>query len=319
MNFKDYYIVLGVEPDADDKVIKKAYKKLAVQYHPDVSKHPEAEAKFKEISEAYEVLHNTKKRAEYDELRHHHLNRTQNQGRTGSAGQAWGQQQSDPQTDQEFADFFNSMFGGRHSGFERGAQPRHSQTQRQKGQDIEIEFPMFLEETLVDTLKPVTFTLQQRDAQGRVVEQPKSLKVNIPAGVINGERIRLKGQGGPGPTKADNGDLYLKISLAPHPIFDVDGRNLNIVVPIAPWEAVLGSKVKLPTLTGNIQLSIPANSQTGQRLRIKGKGLLSKKVQGDLFAVLKIVVPTSQDEASKKLWVELAEQNNFDPRASWSK
>jgi curved DNA-binding protein len=323
MNFKDYYTVLGVEPDADDKVIKKAYKKLAVQYHPDVSKHPEAEAKFKEISEAYEVLHNTKKRAEYDELRHHHLNRTQhryaNQGGANGAGQDWGQQQSDPQTDQEFADFFNSMFGGRHSGFEHGGQQRSRQAQQPKGQDIEIEFPMFLEETLVDTLKPIAFTLQQRDPQGHVVDQPKSLKVKIPAGVINGERIRLKGQGGPGPTKADNGDLYLQIRFAPHPLFDVDGRNLSIVVPIAPWEAVLGTKLKLPTLTGNIQLSIPANSQSGQRLRIKGKGLLSKKVQGDLFAVLKIVVPTSPDETSKPLWTELAEKNTFDPRASWSK
>ncbi|MGX9462837.1 DnaJ C-terminal domain-containing protein [Shewanella sp. A14] len=318
MNFKDYYTVLGVDPKANDKAIKVAYKKLAVQYHPDVSKHPEAEEKFKEIGEAYEVLHNAKKRAEYDELRQHHLNRTQNQGRTGS-GQHWNQQQSDPQTDQEFADFFNSIFGGRHSGFERSGQQRSSQSQHVKGQDIEIEFPMFLEETLVDTLKPVAFTLQQRDAQGRVVDMPKSLNVKIPAGVINGERIRLKGQGAPGQTKADNGDLYLQIRFAPHPLFDVDGRDLSIVVPIAPWEAVLGTKLKLPTLTGDIHLSIPANSQSGQRLRIKGKGLLSKKNQGDLFAVLKIVVPKSHDEASKNLWQELAEKSKFDPRASWSK
>ncbi|QDE31099.1 MULTISPECIES: DnaJ C-terminal domain-containing protein [Shewanella] len=315
MNFKDYYTILGVEPDADDKTIKKAYKKLAVKYHPDVSKHPEAEEKFKEIGEAYEVLHNSEERAQYDELRHHHLNRSQSRG---SAGQGWGQQ-NDPQTDQEFSDFFNSIFGGRHTGFEQGGQQRSSQTRRAKGQDVEMEFPMFLEETLVDTLKPVSFTLQQRDARGHIVEQPKSLKVKIPAGVANGERIRLKGQGGAGQTKADNGDLYLQIRYAPHPLFDVDGKDLSIVVPIAPWEAVLGTKLKIPTLTGNIQVSIPVNSQSGQRLRIKGKGLLSKKAHGDLYAVLKIVVPKSTDDTSKKLWTELAEKTTFDPRDSWSK
>lgn len=329
MNFKDYYTVLGIDPQADVKAVKAAYKKLAVKYHPDVSKHDDAEAKFKEIGEAYAILSNAKKRAEYDEVRHHHLNRSQHNyaGQAGaSAGQHWGQQESDPQSDQEFADFFNSIFGARHSGFDSrhsGFDPNQQHHGRQshhaKGQDIEMDFPMFLEETLTDTLKPVSFTLQQRDAHGHVVEHPKSLKVNIPAGVSNGERIRLKGQGGPGQTKADNGDLYLKIRYAPHPLFDVDGRNLTIVVPVAPWEAVLGTKVKLPTLTGHIQLSIPANSQSGQRLRIKGKGLLSKKEQGDLFAVLKIVVPTVSDVTSNHLWTELAEKNTFDPRASWSK
>jgi curved DNA-binding protein len=322
MNFKDYYTVLGIDPKADDKAVKVAYKKLARKYHPDVSKLPDAEAKFKEIGEAYEVLHNAKERAKYDELRHHHLNRAQNrhanQGNVNSAGQSWEQQQSDPQTDQEFSDFINSMFGRGHSGFNQTRQSSQ-QSARQKGQDIEIEFPMFLEETLVDSLKPVAFTLQQQDAQGRITEQPKSLKVKIPAGVANGERIRLKGQGGPGESNADNGDLYLQIRFVPHPLFDVDGANLSIVVPIAPWEAVLGTKLKLPTLTGSIQLNIPANSQSGQRLRIKGKGLLNKKTQGDLFAVLKIVVPTSENDANKTLWTELAEKSQFDPRASWSK
>ena len=178
---------------------------------------------------------------------------------------------------------------------------------------------MFLEETLVDTLKPVEFTLQQRDPSGRIVEQPKSLKVKIPAGSVNGERIRLKGQGGLGSANGPNGDLYLQIRLVPHPLFDVDGHNLNIVVPLAPWEAALGTKINLPTLAGKIQLTIPANSQSGQRLRIKGKGLMSKKAKGDLFAVIKIVNPASSDDVSKKLWQELAEKAHFDPRSNWSK
>lgn len=317
MKFKDYYTVLGIEPTADDKAVKVAYKKLARQYHPDVSKHADAETKFKEIGEAYEVLHSPKERAQYDELRRHHLNRSSGQQR--SANGSGNYQQSDPQTDQEFSDFINSIFGARHGGFEHGRQHSGGSTRRQKGQDIELEFPMFLEETLVDTFKPVTFSLQQREANGRMTEQPKSLKVKIPAGVANGERIRLKGQGGPGTTKADNGDLYLQIRFVPHPLFDVDGHNLSIVVPIAPWEAVLGTKAKFPTLNGSIQLNIPANSQSGQRLRIKGKGLLNKKQQGDLYAVLKIVVPSVNDDASKALWTELADKSQFEPRASWSK
>ncbi len=210
------------------------------------------------------------------------------------------------------------MFGGA-GGFDRSGQSRSNAARAQKGQDVEIEFLIFLEETLVDTVKPVEFMLPQRDSSGRVTEIKKSLKVKIPAGSVNGERIRLKGQGGLGSANGQNGDLYLQISLVPHPLFDVEGHNLNIVVPLAPWEAALGTKLNLPTLTGNIQLTIPSNSQYGQRLRIKGKGLMSKKAKGDLFAVLKIVNPTSIDDASKKLWEELAEKAHFDPRNNWSK
>lgn len=319
MKFKDYYQILGIDPAADDKAVKVAYKKLARQFHPDVSKHPQAEEKFKEIGEAYEVIHNSQERAKYDELRQHHLNRARNHQANSASGQGYSQQYSDTQGDQEFSDFINSMFGSGRGGFNPGGQRRNTQTSRQKGQDVEIEFPVFLEETLVDTVKPVEFKLPQRDAAGRVVEQLKSLKVKIPAGVGNGERIRLKGQGGAGTAQGENGDLYLQIRFVPHPLFDVEGHNLNIVVPVSPWEAALGTKLELPTLSGKIQLSIPANSQSGQRLRIKGKGLLNKKIKGDLFAVIKIVLPPHSDEVSQKLWNELAQHNQFDPRSTWSK
>ncbi|HDZ34110.1 MULTISPECIES: DnaJ C-terminal domain-containing protein [Pseudoalteromonas] len=321
MKFVDYYAVLGISPDADDKAVKVAYKKLARKYHPDVSKEPQAEDKFKEIAEAYEVIHNKEERTKYDELRRHQQNRArQQQGNYGgnNASSQSNYQQSDPQTDQEFSDFVNSMFGGA-GGFNRSGQGRSNAARAQKGQDVEIEFPIFLEETLVDTVKPVEFILPQRDSSGRVSEIKKSLKVKIPAGSVNGERIRLKGQGGLGSANGQNGDLYLQISLVPHPLFDVEGHNLNIVVPLAPWEAALGTKINLPTLAGKIQLTIPSNSQSGQRLRIKGKGLMSKKAKGDLFAVLKIVNPTSVDDTSKKLWEELAEKAHFDPRNNWSK
>ncbi len=308
MEFKDYYATLGVEPDADDKAIKTAYRKLARQYHPDVSSLAGAEEKFKEVAEAYDVLHSPEKRAEYDELR---LAREQRQ-RYSRAPR--GEQAGSTETDQDFADFFASMFGsasGRRSPFD-------DNRFAQKGRDVEIEMPVFLEETLENTSKPVEFMLPYRDELGRMQELKKSLKVTIPAGVRDGERIRVKGQGAPGTGNAANGDLYLHIRLVPHPLFDVEGHNLVITVPLAPWEAALGAKVTIPTLVGKIQLTIRPNSQSGQRLRIKGKGLVGKAGPGDLFAVLKVVMPQHANEASRTLWTQLAKTAEFDPRAEWS-
>lgn len=308
MEFKDYYATLGVEPDADDKAIKTAYRKLARQYHPDVSSLAGAEEKFKEVAEAYDVLHSPEKRAEYDELR---LARQQRQ-RYSSASQ--GAPAGSAGSDQDFADFFASMFG---SGSAHQS-PFGDNRFAQKGSDVEIEMPVFLEETLESTSKPVEFMLPYRDERGRMQELKKSLKVKIPAGVRDGERIRLKGQGAPGSGNAANGDLYLHIRLVPHPLFDVEGHNLVITVPLAPWEAALGAKVTIPTLAGKIQLTIRPNSQSGQRLRIKGKGLVGKSGPGDLFAVLKVVMPQHADEASRTLWTQLAKTAEFDPRAEWS-
>lgn len=310
MDFKDYYRVLGVAKEADDKTIKTAYRKLAREYHPDVSKHPQAEEKFKEVAEAYEVLHDANKRAEYEALCQAREQRQQHyQGGAdgGFAGSA--------QADVDFAEFFSSIFGDGGGGFRSAAgEPR-----ARKGSDAEIELPVFLEETLSDTTKPVSFELQYRDARGQPQVLQKSLKVKIPAGVSDGERIRLKGQGSPGMGDAPAGDIYLHIRLVPHPMFDVEGHNLIVTVPLAPWEAALGAKVTVPTLTGKIQLSIKPNSQSGQRLRIKGKGLVGKQGSGDLFAVLKVVMPAQSNEEMNRLWSELAAQADFDPRADWSK
>ncbi|MFO7704980.1 MAG: curved DNA-binding protein [Halopseudomonas sp.] len=308
MEFKDYYATLGVEPGADDKAIKTAYRKLARQYHPDVSSLAGAEEKFKEVAEAYDVLHNVEKRAEYDELRQA---RQQRQRFGGGPG---GGQAGSADTNQDFADFFESMFGS------AGARQSPFDDNRfaQKGRDVEIELPVFLEETLENTTKPIEFMLPYRDARGRMQELKKSLKVKVPAGVRDGERIRLKGQGAPGSGNAANGDLYLHIRLVPHPLFDVEGHNLVITLPLAPWEAALGTKVTIPTLAGKIQLTIRPDSQTGQRLRIKGKGLIGKQGSGDLFAVLKVVMPGPSDEATRALWTQLASTAGFDPRAEWS-
>ncbi|UZJ60006.1 curved DNA-binding protein [Pseudomonas sp. KU26590] len=320
MDFKDYYKILGVEPTADEKTIKTAYRKLARKYHPDVSKEPGAEDKFKEASEAYEALSDPEKRAEYDEIRKYgSQGRFQPppgwQGRGGAgagAGQGYGAGDFE---NGDFSDFFSSIFGNR-----GGQQGGRAQSPGRRGQDVEMELAVFLEETLSTESKQISFNVPQHSASGqRMADITKTLNVKIPAGVTDGERIRLKGQGAPGVGGGEKGDLYLIIRLAPHPMFDVEGHDLIITVPIAPWEAALGTKVAVPTLTGKINLTLRPDSQNGQRLRVKGNGLLNKQGQrGDLYAQLKIVMPKSTDEATKALWEKLAEQAAFDPRAQWS-
>ncbi|MDZ7785157.1 MAG: curved DNA-binding protein [Halioglobus sp.] len=305
MEFKDYYKILGVEPDAETKDIKAAYRKLARKYHPDLNADADAEAKFKEVAEAWEVLRDDTRRAEYDELRRYGGRRPQDfeppPGWQSTADSGFHHFSGD------FSDFFNSVFGG---GFREAERPP------MRGQDIEIEMPVFLEETVRDTSKPISYRVPVHTAAG-VRQEQKSLKVTIPAGVGDGERIRLKGQGTPGPGDGPPGDLYLHIRLVPHPLFDVEGRNLSIAVPIAPWEAALGAKVVVPTLTGRVSLTVAPNSQNGQRLRIRGKGLVGKGGTGDLYAVLKVVMPPAAGSDMQALWRQLAEQADFDPRAEW--
>lgn len=313
MDFKDYYKVLDVDPSADSKTIKTAYRKLVRKYHPDVNSHPEAENKFKEVAEAYEVLKDKTRRAQYDDIRQY-----------GSRGQRFepppewqtrdhGHDFSSSGAD--FSDFFSSIFGA--AGAARSSGFSDRSPLRQRGQDIETELPIFLEETLTKAAKSISYRLPHYDNAGRVTEINKTLEVKIPAGISDGERIRLKGQGAPGIGNGPNGDLYLRIRLVPHPLFDVEGHNLLITVPLAPWEAALGSKIQVPTLTGKIQLSIPANSQTGQRLRIRGKGLLRKNGHGDLLAVLKVVMPPVVTDEARDQWRLLAGKAAFDPRAQW--
>ncbi len=315
MDFKDYYKVLGLEPGADDKAVKAAYRKLARKYHPDVSKEKDAENQFKDVAEAYEVLKSAEKRAEYDELRKY-----AQQGRPFEPPPGWQPRGNGGFADEmgggrDYSDFFESLFGA------AGRSQGPGRKSARRGQDVEMELPILLEETLADEAKKIAFQLPQYSADGRPLAAiSKTLNVKIPAGVSDGERIRLKGQGGPGLGGAANGDLYLIIRLVPHPLFDVEAHNLILTVPLAPWEAALGSKVTVPTLDGKIHLSIPANSQSGQRLRIKGKGLMNKLGErGDLYALFKIVIPAQADEPTRALWAQLAEQTAFDPRAEWSK
>lgn len=315
MEFKDYYQILGVAPDAELKDIKVAYRKLARKYHPDLNPDPAAEASFKEVAEAWEVLKDPGRRAEYDELRRYGGRRDQQfeppPGWASSAGAG------PRQFDGDFSDFFNSIFGG---GF--GQQGPEGGRDRPgpggPGQDVEIELPLFLEETLESFSKPVEYRIPVY-RQGQLQELKKSLKVTIPAGISDGERIRVRGQGAPGPGDGPAGDLYLHVRLVPHPLFDVEGHNLLVTLPIAPWEAALGARITVPTLSGKISLTVKPNSQSGQKLRVPAKGLASRVGRGDLYVVLKVVMPQEDSDEVRALWRQLAERAAFDPRAEWGK
>lgn len=309
MELKDYYAILGVERTDDTKAIKTAYRRLARKYHPDVSSEKDAETKFKEIAEAYEVLKDKERREEYDTLWQHRNDPRFNE--YSSAGSAYSDAGSAGQED--FSDFFSSVFG------QQSRQARQPRAER--GQDIETEVAVFLEEAQRGETRTIQFSLPVRNAFGMIVQEiPKTLKVKIPAGIADGERIRLKGQGGQGSGGGPAGDLYLVIRIAPHPLFDVAGNDLEVVLPLAPWEAALGTKVSVPTLQDSILLTIPPGTQAGQRLRVKGKGLSARQSQGDLYAVVKIVMPPRPDEKSQALWQQLADAGSaFDARRGWGK
>lgn len=316
MDFKDYYKILGVEPTADDKAIKAAYRKLARKYHPDVSKERDAEDKFKEANEAYEALSSPEKRAEYDQIRKYGQHGRPFQGPPGWESRGPGAGAGGFENG-DFSDFFSSIFGARGgSPFGRGQQ----RSTGRRGQDVEMELAVFLEDTLSTESKKISFQVPQYNGNGqRTGHTTKTLNVKIPAGVSDGERIRLKGQGAPGAGGGANGDLFLTIRMAPHPLFDVEGHDLIITVPLAPWEAALGTKVAVPTLTGKINLTIRPDSQSGQRLRVKGMGLADRQGQrGDLYAQLKVVMPSHSDAATRELWSRLSEQAAFNPRTQWS-
>ena len=216
---------------------------------------------------------------------------------------------------EDFDDFYASFFG-QHSPFEGR---RTQQAPKQRGHDLEIELAVFLEESQEEHKRTISYHLPVYNVFGILEKEiPKTLNVKIPAGVIDGQRIRLKGQGTLGENGGENGDLWLTIRIAPHPLFDIKGHDLEIVVPVAPWEAALGAKIPIPTIKEKILLTIPAGSQAGQKLRIKGKGLVSKQASGDLYAILKIVMPPKSDEKTRELWQQIADsQTDYNPRKDW--
>ncbi|MDP3268356.1 MAG: DnaJ C-terminal domain-containing protein [Legionella sp.] len=290
---KDYYKIMGVAKDASEKEIKTAYRKLARKYHPDISKEKNAEEQFKEMGEAYEVLHDPVKRAEYDQyLKNREFNQRAYQS-TGTGGRSHSQSYEGGQFD---SDFFESLFG-------------HARYQQQPsaGQDYQGKMTVSLEEAFTGTVK----NLQVPSSDGS--EKTQTLKVKIPAGVKSGQQIRLAGQGAPGRNGGPRGDIYLTIEVMKHPLFDVMDNDIYLTLPITPWEAALGTTVVVPTLAGKIDLKIPPSSQGGQKLRIKNRGLPGKN-PGNQYVLLKIITPPAKDEAAKELYQKMAEVMPFNPR-----
>lgn len=312
MEFKDYYQIMGVPREASAEDIKRAYRQLARKYHPDVSKVPEAETRFKELGEAYEVLKDPEKRAAYDRL-----------GANWKAGQdftpppEWnsgvefsGGGFTDGDS-AEFSDFFESLFS---RGFRSGRGGRA--TFNAQGEDRHARVMIDLEDAYTGPTRSMTLQVPEADAQGRVALRERKLNVRIPRGIGAGQHIRLAGQGEPGMGQGPPGDLYLEVEFRPHPRYRVERHDVFFDLPVAPWEAALGAAVKVPTPGGTIELKIPAGSAGGGRLRLKGQGIPAA-TPGDLYVVLQIVLPPADTEAAKAAYREWAERfKSFDPRVT---
>jgi curved DNA-binding protein len=304
MKYKDYYEILGVKRDASADDIKKAFRKLAHKYHPDVTKDPEGEAKFKEIQEAYATLKDEEKRTAYDQL---------GKRAPGESFEPPPDWQEFYHTDGSFADVdlsdllaaFASARGG-----QRGARrPRH-------GQDVEAAVPVTLEQLHDGAEIEVSLNLPQADAHGLVHHTPKTFRIRIPKGAADGQRLRLAGKGGPGLHGGPPGDLYVVLKLQPHALYRVSERDLYIDLPLTPAEAVLGATVQVPTPRGRVELKIAPGTGSGRQLRLGGRGLpKSDGGHGDMYAVVRIEVPKSPNERERALYAELAQASSFNPRA----
>ena len=309
MEYKDYYKILGVERTASEDDIKKAYRKLARKYHPDVSKEANAEARFKEVGEAYEVLKDTDKRSSYDQLGANWKNGQDfrpppDWGARSGAGNAGGFYTGGSAGGADFSDFFETLFGG--GGFRGNSTGGFGGgTQASQGADQTVKLAIDLEDSLNGAKKTISLRTGN--------ELPRTLTVNIPQGVKSGQKIRLAGQGASGRT--GNGDLFLEIEFNPHPLYQVNERDLTLKLPVTPWEAALGAIVPVPLPQGgSVEMKIPANSRSGKKLRLKGKGLAGKPESGDLYIILDIVLPSADTDKAKEIYELMAKELAFNPR-----
>jgi curved DNA-binding protein len=309
MKYKDYYASLGLERAASEEQIKKAYRRLARKYHPDVSKETGAEEKFKEIAEAYQTLKDPEKRAAYDQLGSHAA------GQEFEPPPNWQQQYSEaPFSAEEELDlsqlFAHLRGGGARSGGSRMSMP---------GQDYEVAVAISIDEAFNGTQIDLDLSMPEYDGQGRLHRVPRTFKARIPKGATDGQRLRLPGKGGKGLNGGRDGDLYLNISLRPHPLYRANGHDLYLDLPLAPWEAVLGTSVEVPTPGGVVRLKVPAGTQAGRQLRLPQRGLpRPKEGHGDLYAMVQIVVPGAVGDAERELYRKLAESSGFDPRGHFA-
>ena len=306
MEYKDYYKILGVAKDASADDIKKAYRRLAHKYHPDVSKAADAEEKFKEVAEAYATLKDADKRAAYDALG------TQSAGAEFRPPPDWQQQYQETGfsfDDADFADLFSAF---RH----RGGGAWQQESRQFRGQDYEIDADITLEQALEGATLDMNLSVPEYDSQGRVTQQPHTFKARIPRGVSNDQRLRLRGKGGKGYNGGADGDLYLNLHFKPHPLFEPNGHDLYYQLALAPWEAALGTSVEVPTLQGPVRLKVAAGTDSGKTLRLTGRGLPKPdNAMGDLYAVVQIRVPHDLSAREQALFQELAAASAFNPRS----
>jgi curved DNA-binding protein len=309
MEFKDYYKVMGVARDATEAQIKQAYRKLARKYHPDVSKEKDAEARFKEVGEAYEVLKSPDKRAAYDQL-----GQGPAPGGEFKPPPDWGtgfEFSGGGARDSAYSDFFESLFGGqaRESGGRRGA------FHPGRGEDHHAKVLLDLDATLHGGTRQLSLRVPEIDAEGRLSSKERVLNVQVPKGILAGQHIRLAGQGARLPGEGSPGDLYIEVEFQPHSLYRVDGRDLYLDLPVAPWEAALGAIVKTPTPTGTVELKIPPGSHAGGKLRLKGRGIPASP-PGDFYVVLQIALPAADNAGAKAAYEALASALPFNPRAN---
>jgi curved DNA-binding protein len=306
VKYKDYYAALGVPRTAGADDIKKAYRKLARKYHPDVSKEAGAEEKFKEVAEAYETLKDPEKRAAYDQLGRH------DPGEQFRPPPGWEQSFGDSSfsfEDVDLGDLFAGMTG-------RGRRGPRAQNMPIPGQDFEAAVRISFDQAYKGTEIELDMAVPEPDENGFLRRVPKKIRVRVPKGVTDGQKLRVPGKGGKGANGGRDGDLYLGIEVQAHPLYRAEGLDLYMELPLAPWEAVLGASVDVPTPAGRVTLKVPAGTHAGQKLRLSGRGLSRPDgTSGHLYAVAQIVVPTVVDERQRALFTQLQDASTFNPRA----
>jgi curved DNA-binding protein len=308
LKYKDYYATLGVERGASDDDIRKAYRKLARKFHPDVSKEANAEERFKEIGEAYETLKDPEKRAAYDQLGRYRP------GEDFRPPPGWDRQFGGFGFEDvvDLSDLFAQFGGGARA---RGGARGGARGFAMSGQDYEVTAHVSLEDAARGTELTVDVAAPERGSDGILRRVPKTIRVRVPKGATDGQRMRVPGKGGPGAGGGPAGDLYINIHLLPHPLFKVAGHDLYLDLPVTPSEAVLGADVEVPTLAGRVRVQVRPGSRAGQKLRLAGKGLPKPGGgHGDLYCVLQIVTPAALSEREKSLYQELAKLSTFNPR-----
>jgi curved DNA-binding protein len=322
MQYTDYYEVLGVGRDATQDEIKGAYRKLARRYHPDVSSEPDAAAKFKEVGEAYEVLRDPEKRAAYDQLGTHWQGGQdfrpppdwnagwEFRGGGYDQGDGYGPGGASGYDASQFSDFFETLFGG--AG--RGGFGRAQTAYRARGEDHHAKIVIDLEDAYRGASRAITLRAAEYADDGRVTTRERTLNVRIPQGIRQGQQIRLAGQGGPGIGGSPAGDLYLEVEFNPHRHYRVDGADVYLDLPVAPWEAALGANIEVPTPSGTVSLKVPKNSTQGRTLRLKKRGIPSKK-KGDLYVVLQIALPPADTKKAEEAYEAMKKAFDFNPRA----